>query len=998
MKSNLDVALLTSAGLLVCGVIQAQTAPTNAPAAATAAAATELEEVSVTGSRVIINGNDSPTPVTVVTVEELQASHPTTVFEGLLDMPAFAGSRGSTASNPSGNQANSNQISALSLRGLGPVRTLVLYDGHRVMPTEQDGLVDANTIPQMLLQRVDIVTGGASAVYGSDAIGGVANFITDRKFTGVKVNLKAGVSDRHDEPTRELGIAFGTDLFGGRGHFEGSIEHHYDGGLLHRNDIEQFRSRWTVQGAGTAALPYFLVAGANNTTYTFGGKILTANPTSPTQPNNPLLNYTFNTNGVLSPFQNGSTAGISSNILQIGGDGIYDTRTSLKQRDELNQVYGRFDFDLTSSLHYFLTASATLDHTFNNYGDVNSSQVWRFSTSNPYLPLAYKQQMEAAGVTIFGLNKKFGLDSLVPPSNVDNYYRSRYINTGLDGRLGEYHWEASYTRSDVTTEAKSNYTFNNGRLFAALDTVINPANGQIVCNVTLTNPGLYPGCVPMNAFGPNSESAAAVDYVQQKQGTFHHESSTDGLEGSLTGAPFNDWAGPVNMALSGEWRRQGFQLTSDKPTVNYAPLDCTGLRFGNCTPVSATNVGTPQFNGGAANRPFVSMTVSEAALEADVPLLKNRAAVKSIDLNLAYRYAKYSANGNPDITAANKNYSFNANTWKIGLDWHIDDRFTLRATRSRDIRAPNLNDLFQPNAITFSNGILDLLTNRTLASSVAVVNGGNPGLRPEVASTTTIGLVFGPVDGLSVAVDYFDIKVKNYISRLNGFDTAFQNACYDSGGASYFCTLQERPGGFSRTAENMAAANVVTKWYVVPVNVAELDTKGVDVEANYQTQLFNRPFSLRGLVTYQPHVIFDQPGSTPQDFAGNISAPGATAAGPKLRVTVMAHYNVTEKLAVDWQTRWRDKLYQSLDPSIVYLPNTNAPSVAYSSVNFAYRLKGPFAGESVLYLNIQNVFNQLAPIAAQGGTASASPGLAGGFVPGDDPLGRYYSVGLRYRR
>jgi outer membrane cobalamin receptor len=201
------------------------TAGAQSPAgAAQAVADDDLEEVVVTGSRVITNGNDSPTPVTVVTIEDIQATRPTTVYEGLLDMPQFGGSRGAAVSNPGGTGANNNNINAPNLRGLGSIRTLVLWDTHRMPPSEQDFLSDVNMIPQMLLQRIDVVTGGASAVYGSDALSGVANFITDRKFTGLKLQARTGTSDYQDDRSNDLGVAFGTNLFGGRGHFEGSVE------------------------------------------------------------------------------------------------------------------------------------------------------------------------------------------------------------------------------------------------------------------------------------------------------------------------------------------------------------------------------------------------------------------------------------------------------------------------------------------------------------------------------------------------------------------------------------------------------------------------------------------------------------------------------------------------------------------------------------------------------------------------------------------------------
>jgi outer membrane cobalamin receptor len=217
-----------------------------------------LEEVLVTGSRVISNGNDSPTPVTVVTMEDLAATHPTTVFEALNDLPVFAASRTSMAL-PNNAGGNNSAISALNLRGLGAPRTLVLYDGHRVPPTNQDGLIDVNTIPQMLLQRVDVVTGGVSAVYGSDAITGVVNFITDRKFNGIKANVQGGISQLMDDRSYELGLAFGRDLFGDRGHFEGSYQVHDDGGLLHRTDRKLGRCR-SLRSKALASVPPRLAA------------------------------------------------------------------------------------------------------------------------------------------------------------------------------------------------------------------------------------------------------------------------------------------------------------------------------------------------------------------------------------------------------------------------------------------------------------------------------------------------------------------------------------------------------------------------------------------------------------------------------------------------------------------------------------------------------------------------------------------------------------------
>ena len=294
--AHMGLAFITGSGAMLASAA-------DAPAAGRpqAAAAEELAEVTVTGSRVISNGNDSPTPVTVVTVEDILTTRPTTIFEGLLDMPAFAGSRGATT-NPGNAAGRNNNISALSLRGLGQQRTLVLYDGHRVPPTQEDGFVNVNMIPQMLLQRVDVVTGGGSAVYGSDAITGVVNFVTDRNFNGIKANAQYGISQQRDGRATELGIAGGMDLFGGRGHIEGSLQQHDDKGVDLKTSRQFGRERWTLQGSGTTALPNFLVPYATNSALTFGGKI--TGPATGTGGANPLLNQQFVSPGVLGPFNN----------------------------------------------------------------------------------------------------------------------------------------------------------------------------------------------------------------------------------------------------------------------------------------------------------------------------------------------------------------------------------------------------------------------------------------------------------------------------------------------------------------------------------------------------------------------------------------------------------------------------------------------------------------------------------------------------------------------
>ena len=287
------------------------------------------------------------------------------------------------------------------------------------------------------------------------------------------------------------------------------------------------------------------------------------------------------------------------------------------------------------------------------------------------------------------------------------------------------------------------------------------------------------------------------------------------------------------------------------------------------------------------------------------------------------------------------------------------------------------------------------------AGLAQVQSGGNPNLQPEVGYTSTFGVVLKPTSQFSLAVDAYEIKTKNYILQVNGYGTPQQQACYASGGTSYYCTLQERPFPVTNLSPNTTLANAATKWYSTNVNIGEQHTYGADIEANYSMQLANHPFTLRGLVTYQPHVLYVQPGVPTTDAAGSINGSGGQGGGPAngvWRLSTYARYGVTDRFTVDWLTRWRSRLHHNVDPSgSDTYPVPMSPAYALSNVNFTYRFKFEGSGQADVYFNVQNVFNQLPPPSAFQG-ANGEPGLFGGLALGDDPVGRYYTVGVRYRR
>ena len=953
--SQLAAALLAGASTLaIASLAHAQTAQTTAAA---------VDEVVVTGSRVIQNGNSMPTPVTVVTAEQLNVTRPSTVFEGLLDLPVFTGST-SAVGNPAGAGGSSRTQSGLNLRGLGTGRTLVLSDGHRVAPTTQDGVVDAAAIPQQLLQRVDVVTGGVSAVYGSDAITGVVNFITDRKFNGIKLGAQYGGAQFGGDHSHDFSGAAGTSLFDGRGHIEISYQDRWEEGVK-RLERDFLKGQASLQGTGTAALPFFFVEGALQASYSAGGKIF-----GPA--NNPLLNYTFNTNGVATPFRNGISAGFGQNI-QLGGDGANAMGTSLKSQIDSKQAFGRFDFDVTSNIHFYLTGSLTKSHqnSFNTAFRISSVTI---PATNAFLAPAYQQAMAAAKVTSFTFAKMWNED-VVPNGSADFYTDAKYLNTGLEAEFGGYKLEGYYTHSVAKLNSQSNGTMDNAHFWAGLDAVVNPANGQIVCNVTLTNPGLYPGCVPINIFGPTADKDA-ISYFRTPR-HYYGRNTMDDVAGSVVGSPFSTWAGPVSLALSGEWRRQGYSLFNDAPAAADDPLNCTGLRF-NCVQGTST-----KYSNSGSQRTPVHMDVTEGAVEGEVPLLKDK-FIDSLNINMGARRTHYEVVGDQrGVAQSNK---FDATTWKLGLDAKINDMISVRATRSRDIRAPNLNELFEPTTLT-NTVRLDTLTNQSTRADQ--YTGGNSGLKPEVGHTWTLGFVVRPMQDLTLTIDGYDILIDDAIQQVNAYQAVYQNACIASGGSSFYCQFLIRP----INATNTSPANTLTKIISGPLNISEQHSYGADFEANYRTELLGRPLTVRALLTYQPHIVLVQPAAV------NIETAGIRE--PIWRATAYVHYAATDAFSVDVLTKWRSEL-QNADPALFVFKSDGdriVNDVSFTNVTLTYRFKSETLGQTDVFLNINNIFDRNPPAAALGNAGTQSdPGRSDGLYFGDDPMGRSFNFGVRLRR
>jgi outer membrane receptor protein involved in Fe transport len=996
MKYFRDLARLCVAGIFTTLAITSVQAATPAAGASDS----DLTEVVVTGSRIITNGNDSPTPVTVLSVQQMTDVKPANVAEQLSEQPLFANSRGQNSGigNGSANGGNANgNANTLNLRNMGSVRNLVLFDGHRVSANAANGNVDIDTIPQLLLQRVDVVTGGTSAVYGADAVTGVINFITDTKFQGLKVNLQGGITAQNDGKQYAGGVAWGKNI-GSNGHFEASYEYRKDFGIDPASSRGWATNRYAFGPAGKQTIngvSYNVVGFITHSARRdegINGVIVSADK------DNPYDHQYFIAPGVLAPMTGGTVLNGNN---QENGSGLYFD-PSLRGALRMHQLFGRYDFDLTDNTHFYargaLTDTLNSGYSITNNNYIPSNDDTLAFVSNPFLPAVYRNGMLAAGLgpqDTFIISRNYGGPGMEQYRNLINAYgRNWSVDTGFNGSLGKWKWEVSYIHTDSNSRVVQEYGVNGRKEAASMDAVVdagtikcwvNTAAGQAALSTSPNAAALkafYAPCVPQSSL-----FAATVVTPAEAEWLFDPLQVTtkikqDDLEAYISGSPINTWAGPVGVALSAEARKQSYMVDSANPPATLAnPLDCTGLveRLPN-----VCGAGSLEYSQSASySRPKTSVSVKEVALEADVPLLKDVTMAKDVTLTAAARMSDYSTSGS-------------VRSWKGGLHWQIYDDLALRGTRSRDIRAPTLNELYAPQVIGTYQGTDQLLrldlTGKNGLAPATTIGAGNANLKPELGDTFTIGAVYSPswVQGLNLAVDYYSIKVNDAIVNLNGSNAATMNDCISSAGNSPTCALIVRP---INCCTNTTKANAATIMYSSSVNYGQQNARGVDIEVNYTNNLVGRPFNLRLLSSYQPT-------NTLIDGITHIETNNAGVTAPKVSATLAASMEVAKGLKVTVQERYRGVL--NWIPETKDGPTTlathyinkngppNVPSRVYTSLNLAYR-----TGPTEVFLNVQNLMNTQPAIYA--GFPGGNPPNTGVFAPGDDPIGRSYTAGFRYR-
>jgi len=949
------------------------------------------EPIVVTGSRIARTTFDSPSPVTTLGAEDLARRGVTNIAEAITELPSF---RDSTGPQTQGFGSFNVGARIVNLRGLGVTRNLVLVNGRRFAPTTREGSVDLNFLPSILIERTEIVTGGASAAYGSDAITGVVNVILDDDLEGFKAQADYGVSDRGDGDRYHASAAFGTDL-GDRGHFVIGGEWSKQDGIGNC-----FTRDWCTPGAVVTNLFY---AGGNGLP-----NLVRSNDNAGLRFNSGGVVYggaqniygtggiTFDGNGDPQPFAVGNPAFA---LFQLGGDIVpayIDANITVPV--ERYSVNAHADYDLTEDITMFLEGS---------FGHVDGQllQTSFFSLGipiypdNPFIPAAVRatlpadQQAQPTGpdtlvrpaAGAFNLARLF--DDLArgySTSEADTYR----VAAGLEGSFGAgWNWDGyyQYSRTDRRQVVEDNlvvgaaiYPVNNPATIAqsnayfyfAADAVVDPTTGQPTCRALLSDdPALVAaaqGCVPLNLFGENNYDPAAKEYIY---GTLVEDIELEQhvLAANVSGELFDAPGGAVGLAVGAEYRVDTIDVTHDPLSNLYAYFQNFGADYDGKT------------------------EVVEGFLEVEVPLLAEVPGAEALTLNGAVRQTHYKITGFGSYLRTSVENSFDATAWKLSANWEPTDWLRFRVSRSRDIRAPNFAELFLSSASSFTT--VNNLFNPGQNFNPDLLNGGSPFLSPEKADTWGVGMIVQPqgfLDGLRLSVDYFDIKVKDYIGSPPGGFQNIINECFN--GREAACSLINDG--------SISVGEDITEIRNISLNLEELRTSGIDFEADYRIDLGGEnQLLLRGLATYTDELstlAFGQKidGAGQTGVAGSISAPKwsansfITLINPRFTATLQGRYidsGVLNALYVDPG----DPGY---DPTLPNSINDNSvPSRFYLNLFGTFKI-GPDWEQGngfELFFRVNNLLDKDPPIVPE----FQFPTNPVYF----DTIGRYYTIGARAR-
>ena len=1019
-RNNISVlAFAVSSALAVsAGVVQAQEE--------TEVKEREVEKVVVTGSRVAQDSSlSAASPVLAINAGDIKTSGQIDLGAMLRESPQLQASLPGSFSAFSGTPLGA---SLLDLRNLGSERTLVMENGRRhVSGIEGTGSVDVNALSTALLRNVEVLTGGASAVYGADAVTGVVNFnMRDgASFDGLEVRTQTGVTD--DGDANEFFLSLANGFTSDRGDLVFAVEYQETSPVFAR-DRDFAGSGLFSQVANSAATQeaFGVDARFDNT--------WVPNYRLPISSDRGVISLTGS--AFFDVLDSGGAAGcatIGSQMIPTcqvigedgnlraynpgdvyvgafdasGGDGVPaspDSELILPESKRL-LVQAVSNYEVNDFINFFVDAKFVSSETKETNQVNGFNDDIPISLDNPFVPsalLAQINQLDAEGESVNLVMSRDVLD-FNATSNPEAERKTFRIVTGFDGYIPntELEYEVFYnygrTDADITSRVRL-----EDRYFAAIDAVTDPTTGEAVCRSDLDGSALPPtspfptvngnfgfntfqpgdgSCVPVNLFGKDSVSAEAAAFIFQpatSQNEIEQENFLAVISGNSSDL-FELPAGPVSFALGYEWRRETSTFTPD-------PYSASGLTFGTLDSRSGpTNASNGQYD------------VSEYFVEATIPLLEGMDFAERLELRTAYRSSDYDPYGTNDA-------------WTVGSVWSPVETFSVRTTYSEAVRVPNINEAFAPTfAATLGAGddpcnqnfieagsefreancialigdsVADGSYDSTnfLSAFVAGTTGGNPDLSPEEAETITIGTVWMPAgeldglfDGLVFTLDYYNIQIDGLIDSLTGFDIA--SNCVDAPTINnQFCDAVDR------NATNGSISNFRSGF----INLAAVETSGIDFRVDYG-------FDLAELTDTDSRLNFTLNGTNflKNDEVRDVSAPDevtdvlGTFSRPEWIVNMNVDYLIGD-FVIGWQGRYESsQLLPGLEnqdiennPDFVSITSTGSALVHDFSVSYT------FDDSLEVYGGVNNAFEEDPYL----GTLSRPAG----------PRGRFFFLGLNY--
>lgn len=898
-----------------------------------------VSDIVVTGSHIARAETSSPMPVNVVSIDEAARFGRVNLYDALIRDPAVVAGTSLYTSTGFGWD---NGISSVSLRGLGASRTLTVLDGRRrVSGSDGTSAVDLGMIPPTMIDRVEIVTGGAAAVYGADAVTGVVNVITKKSLDGLYFSATEGMSEKGDANEFKVTMATGGKFADDRGSFI------FGASYARTDPLEMSARRDPAHPSAYMANP------ANtgphdgipdNIFYPQGGGTFLLNP----QP-------TFFLNGQTYILDHGSlrkayfdtplTGTGTYSATGAGGD-AYGSGTAVEGQirggAKTLSTMARLYYPIADAINY----SAYFDFSRNIYGGTTNlaqRQDQRdagpyTAITNPFMPDEVRNLLVQSGASsIYVARKFFNL-----PNPTQKFDRQNFtIGQSLYGDIGEdLKWEAYFQYGKTTNNA----TTYNVAIFdawqAARNVIADPATGKPVCADPVARAA---GCVPFNVFQTTPYSQALVDYLSFTRSD-RIETAQQIFGGDVSGKAFSLPAGDLQFTVGVEGRKDMLSERGDP-------------RDGGPGTAQTPKVGIIRQWGGQApvlNDLDVSQSVTEAYVEAIAPVLKDLPFARLVQVEGAYRFSRYG------------NGIGNTDTWKGGAIWSPFDGLSFRGVRSRSVRVPNFGELYTPRTTSFSVNPADPclrvnigLTAARQANCLAlgvpakgldnypvgpdITSGGNPGLKPETSNSLTFGMILKPkfMPRFELTVDYWDIDITNVIASFSA--ATIYNLCVD---------LPSTDNAFCKAQTRDPVTHYLTTANTGYINAQRLEAKGVDVGAHYRRRLYDGMLDLSFKGTYLLKQVTE---TTPGQPSGNIYSAGNWD-NPHFKGTFSADYTVG-KFGVGLNTRivGAGKINVNAQTDEVY-PKNHVPAYVVNDVNFRYDVNDRYN----IGVGVRNIFNKFA--------------------------------------